>query len=98
MEIMPGEVTFKLKKERNGCRMLTSRRKNVPGWSWNVIWREIQLGRENSNGMLKKKKKKSFLENQYLQQYGQTYLCLTQASTLHICLVLSKLLNLSKAG
>lgn len=57
MEIMPGEVTFKLKKESNGCRMLTSRRKNVPGWSWNVIWREIQLGRENSNGMLKKKKK-----------------------------------------
>lgn len=48
--------------------------------------------------MVCKKKKERFLENQYLRQYGQTYLCLTQASTLCSCLVLSKLLNLSKPG
>lgn len=38
MEIMPGEVILKLRKERNGWRSLAPGRKNVPGWSWNNIW------------------------------------------------------------
>lgn len=45
MEIMPGEVIVKLRKERNGWRRLAPGRKNVPGWSWNNIWWDIQLGR-----------------------------------------------------